>query len=957
MQDVGNSPAEPTITFTRGDFKPKKDRRSSIGRRVSFSAATKVKEFRTDEKDLTVWNATYEEERSTLNSDSSSQKSDDNVFVDKTFVSNDDMEVTAIQTPRVRSLPKEKENEKNQTMSMDLTIAPQVETTSADALSGLIEKFGSKKDKSTTQANDMDLTSAVPKTLIKSPSMDCPNQSSMELTGAVPSIVPTNQNDSMEMTKSISANMKKKMTQFKNESMEMTEAVPSAKAGNEIDMEITEALPNLKANKTSTLTNTSMEMTEAVPPMNFVHKENMPIIHNEAKNVSMEMTEAVPSVEFRENENISFKQDRRDDSMEMTEAVPRMSNTGKENVPLIKQSEELRNVSMEMTEAVPSIEVLDKENLPQQNSEKNISMELTTAVPNMKNITDKENVSYQSDVKNASMEMTEAFPSIRIGGPVKESLRKAEDLKNVSMEMTEAVPRNMSANVNTTSATTEFIPVTALENLGNVSMEITEAVPKIRSKEKLERKSSDLSMNMIETVLTNKTHDEPTYNVSMEITEAVPCMSAAESDSTYKTKDVLEISEGDSMHGKVAVKETSPEKAVKSANFPNKSAKVAAVSVLGNSVDNSDDTDSVPLKTDGKCMEKPSVSRAIEHKSKDVTDSKGRSNRSTIRKKSNTSASKGEPIPQLNEEKTGISLPIEMSVDQKWFTECKEYQTETTDLEKSNETLEIDAYETRSKERRQHTHSLKRFLDDLDQSSSPAEEVPTKKAKISEHLSIFQHLAQRQKERTDYSHWNLLSEKENGATFGFLLDTWQIQLVLGHALPVKATKMTHWAIRKVNLNIVRQKDADPIIHLVDHLISQEWPHERLSAIFKSTETLRESLNTFGNSVNKAADFIMDAREIEGNHSEFKIDPVEMKASIEFYSLKKICSFVIEVNFKSGFKEAKTKGTRFSPGISNGFMIGESAFERIVQYSPSGWSFLKHLVENTDSYLLVCEAQN
>ncbi|MGB2474719.1 MAG: hypothetical protein ACPH9R_05120, partial [Litorivicinaceae bacterium] len=79
-----------------------------------------------------------------------------------------------------------------------------------------------------------------------------------------------------------------------------------------------------------------------------------------------------------------------------------MSNTGKENVPLIKQSEELRNVSMEMTEAVPSIEVLDKENLPQQNSEKNISMELTTAVPNMKNITDKENVSYQSDVKNAS---------------------------------------------------------------------------------------------------------------------------------------------------------------------------------------------------------------------------------------------------------------------------------------------------------------------------------------------------------------------------------------------------------------------------------------------------------------------------------------------------------------------------------------------------------------------------
>ena len=75
-----NSPTdmEPTLTFTTnldGGGGVKKTRRASFGRRVSFSTANKIKEFRTDERECTVWNATYEEERNSSTPKSSSDAS------------------------------------------------------------------------------------------------------------------------------------------------------------------------------------------------------------------------------------------------------------------------------------------------------------------------------------------------------------------------------------------------------------------------------------------------------------------------------------------------------------------------------------------------------------------------------------------------------------------------------------------------------------------------------------------------------------------------------------------------------------------------------------------------------------------------------------------------------------------------------------------------------------------
>ena len=76
-----------------------------------------------------------------------------------------------------------------------------------------------------------------------------------------------------------------------------------------------------------------------------------------------------------------------------------------------------------------------------------------------------------------------------------------------------------------------------------------------------------------------------------------------------------------------------------------------------------------------------------------------------------------------------------------------------------------------------------------------------KKAKLSENISVFQHLLQTQEPRVDYTHWNLKQENESSATFTFFLDAYELQLILGHSLPMTSSQIKHWAIRKVNLNI------------------------------------------------------------------------------------------------------------------------------------------------------------
>ena len=142
LKDVGNSPGSlddnptATVTFTNAMNKGNKRRRSSFGRRVSFSTATKVKEFATGDKDYTLWNSTYEEERKNVSSDSSHKSdTDSEVFLaEKTFMMNDEMEMTDV-------LPTVQPVDPGSATRTDMTVVGSEEMEVTMAANKTMEKF------------------------------------------------------------------------------------------------------------------------------------------------------------------------------------------------------------------------------------------------------------------------------------------------------------------------------------------------------------------------------------------------------------------------------------------------------------------------------------------------------------------------------------------------------------------------------------------------------------------------------------------------------------------------------------------------------------------------------------------------------------------------------------------------------------------------------------------------
>ena len=152
----------------------KNNRRNSIGRRVSFSRAIQqVKEFRTDERNFTIWNSTYEKEDSQIHSDSScsTQKSGEGeVFAEKSFIAapDEDMEMTcAIQRAPSSSTKTQSASAANMTIfgndDMEMTITQSV----------LRKKFGSKLKSDDNDVTDKsfvaEITDVIPKSSIHQP--------------------------------------------------------------------------------------------------------------------------------------------------------------------------------------------------------------------------------------------------------------------------------------------------------------------------------------------------------------------------------------------------------------------------------------------------------------------------------------------------------------------------------------------------------------------------------------------------------------------------------------------------------------------------------------------------------------------------------------------------------------------------------------------------------------------
>merc|ERR1712156_781000 len=491
LQDVANQGSskspdiESTLTFNFGG--QKSTRRSSFGRRVSFSAAAKVKEFRRD--DLSLWNSTYEEERSNLNSDSSSatKSGESDVFMDKTFVGNDDMETTEVivkpDSAQVQASLMEKFGSKsskvcsntNTTVGMDMTkvgsetlsnedeygmeITGMIQKTEANQGLSLKEKFGSKSTQicSNTIVN-MDMTRVGPETRdfnksAKVTSSNCNFEGNdMEITGVI-SKPEANQVLSSLREKFGSKSSKISPNNTVNSEVPLIHQTFQTSAnktivGTDENMEMTEAIPAVQkmqksSNKKVASIEDNMEMTEAIPAILRPLKRSNSNQEVEGINDNIGMTGPIPPMRKPLKKNNTNKTIMgNDENMEMTGIIPRLqepSQRNKTNKSLIGNDE-----NMEMTEAIPTIQkVMQKVNANETEVNFDKNMELTgmmiPVIPKSSQKSEVDGINKTIVGSDDHMELTEAIPAIQ--KPLqKYNTNKAVVNIDENMEMTEMIP-------------------------------------------------------------------------------------------------------------------------------------------------------------------------------------------------------------------------------------------------------------------------------------------------------------------------------------------------------------------------------------------------------------------------------------------------------------------------------------------------------------------------------------
>ena len=499
LQEVANSPdLDPTLTFNVGGLKS--TRRSSFGRRVSFSASTKIKEFRTDGPDLTTWNSTYEEERSNLNSDSSSQRNDSDVLADKTFCGNDDMEETGV-------LPKEKSNiantdflsQRNDSNLLDnktLVGNEDMEVTrilpnpqAGQVLSSLREKFGSKSAKE--GSND---TLSTTKTGFGS--------------------VTINSNEAMDMTCTMSSLREKFGSKFDKSEIGNEEADIAKTANsksNESRMEMTTI-----SSSNSTDKDAEMEITAAVPTAVTLVQKNTVTEDMFDKTSDKVKESAFDNMEMTCSLSASLKEKIR------SNLEPKNSNCAK---PLNQSPKPLDESSMEMTLAV----VVPKQPAQMQNDTEN--MEFTCALPiarkmKVNTISEPENINSlkPSNIEESCMNMTEVLVCS------KNTVGNQDDMEN--MEMTCAVPTGLKEK-NGSVADPEISSNQKRSNLEESGMEMTEAVVLKKITVQTENEIENMEMtcalpNAIKEKKSSNANISSTMKVlkpdesGMEMTEALP---------------------------------------------------------------------------------------------------------------------------------------------------------------------------------------------------------------------------------------------------------------------------------------------------------------------------------------------------------------------------------------------------------------------------------------------------
>ena len=505
--------------------KGNKRRRSSFGRRVSFSTATKVKEFATGDKDYTLWNSTYEEERKNVSSDSSHKSdTDSEVFLaEKTFMMNDEMEMTDV-------LPTVQPVDPGCATRTDMTVVGSEEMEVTMAANKTMEKF------SVEDTNDqvtMEITALVKPASFFAKQLPCNStKDDMEMTSAMTTAMLQNINDnrsrnatvkpqsvssvtsflSQLKSSSASANFEDDMEMTKPISMKETQEISIASEQNDDDMEITEflTLPTKPAKNDSG--NDDMEMTKPVcfkidtkfkneiisdekvekKELKYAKTTQTPPKSKVELDNDMEITKPISMKEIQEINITNMCAVNNEKDMEITEFLPR------EMLPeKTKKDCESENDDMEMTKPVCfQIESKDianqfkEDTIVEEKEEKEKEMEDSPSRLTKLNLTQ---LSEETEQVSNSRRIAQDFLEVN------ESKDNASEISSVNVQdiknVTTTPVNNEATERKLTTQNDEDVKVLELQNV-----KIQEnGVKTVRDEERLNETNTETSLDQSET--------------------------------------------------------------------------------------------------------------------------------------------------------------------------------------------------------------------------------------------------------------------------------------------------------------------------------------------------------------------------------------------------------------------------------------------------------------------------
>ena len=269
----------------------------------------------------------------------------------------------------------------------------------------------------------------------------------------------------------------------------------------------------------------------------------------------------------------------------------------------------------------------------------------------------------------------------------------------------------------------------------------------------------------------------------------------------------------------------------------------------------------------------------------------------------------------------------------------------------------IDAEEVRAATKRK-----------ANEEEAAAEDVPKKKKveepKKIERLSAFQYLYDQHRRTSplDYfdrhqGKWELVEHHGNHAVVAFMQGTLRLHVVLGHRLQSEekgSVLVQHATIQSLEFRGSRACRGNDV-RLAHHLFLMSITPSKLSELCPNTRYLEKTLRYLMLKAHEASMLVVDLDRMALSHAYFRISD-DFKITVKFYSVKAGFTFKIGVDYKGGFSASRERGIDYERGPSHNHLMSKETVQAIFNKTAVGWKHLSRFVDKVDAYIAQLEKE-